>query len=72
MDSKSAHGASGQNHIYQSFDLEAWIPAGEHTIRYYALYTEFDYVGVSTEMARSISLSATDSALAHGCYLEEQ
>ena len=70
---ESAHGAAGQNHIYQSFDLEAWIPAGDRTIRYFALYTEFDYVGVSTEVARSISLSATDAALANvDDYLEGQ
>ena len=69
---ESAHGAAGSNHIYQSFDLEAWIPHGEHTIRYYALYTEFDYAGVTTDAARSISLAATDAALAYvDDYLEQ-
>jgi hypothetical protein len=62
---ESAHGAAGSNHIYQSFDMEAWIPSGDHTLRYFALYTEFDYAGVSTEAARSISLSATEAALAN-------
>jgi hypothetical protein len=70
---ESAHGAAGSNHIYQSFDMEVWIPSGDHTLRYFALYTEFDYAGVSTEAARSISLSATDAALANvDDYLEEQ
>ena len=70
---ESAHGASGSNHIYQSFDLEAWIPAGEHTIRTYSLYAEFDYAGVSSDAAMSLSLSATDLALANvDDYLEAQ
>jgi hypothetical protein len=68
----SAHGASGSNHIYQSFDLETWIPAGDHTIRTYSLYAEFDYVGISADAAMSLSMSATDLALANvDDYLEE-
>ena len=70
---ESAHGAAGSNHIYQSFDLEAWIPSGDHALRYFALYTEFDYAGVTNEAARSISLAATESALEYvDEYLETQ
>ncbi len=56
--SQSAHDEEGNNHIWQSFEIEFWIPEDQRTRRYFGIWTEVEYVGVTEDVARTLSLNA--------------
>ncbi|MDP6932399.1 MAG: hypothetical protein QGG40_05755 [Myxococcota bacterium] len=69
---ESAHGEAGSNHVWQTFEIEVWLPREDGSVRFYAQYAEADYAGVSDALARSLALSGAQNAMeAADAYLEE-
>jgi len=60
---ESAHDEAGNNHIWQSFEVEVWLPEDGGSTRYYAQFSEVEYAGVSGELARSLALSGAQNAM---------
>lgn len=60
---ESAHDESGNNHMWQSFEAEVWLPRDGGSTRYYAQFSEVEYAGVSDELARSFALTGAQSAM---------
>ena len=44
---ESAEGENGKTTIWQSYNVEAWIPSGKGTLRYQVLWSEADVAGAS-------------------------
>ncbi len=60
----SGHGEEGANHLWQDYELEAWIPDGEGgTLRLWAMWTEAEYSGISEDAAVALGRAALVSAM---------
>lgn len=62
---QEAHGENDANHIYQNYEVDLYLPAGQQTLRLFAVWTESDYAGLEPETAYSLSMTATADALQH-------
>ena len=53
---ESAHGEDGNNHLWQSYELDVWLPSsdGSETTRMMAMWSEGEYSGVSDDLAISL------------------
>ena len=60
---ESSHGEAGNNHLWQTFELEAWLPTENGSVRFFAHYAEAEYAGVSDDLAESLALSGAQSAM---------
>ncbi|MFT5682358.1 MAG: hypothetical protein ACI8RZ_003276 [Myxococcota bacterium] len=60
---EAAHGDSDSNHIYQSFEIDLYIPDGDQTLRLYGVWTESDYSGLDEDTAYNLSMNSTADAL---------
>jgi len=60
---ESAHGDADNNHMWQAYEVEVWLPTDRGTTRYYASYTEIDYAGISEEIGRSLGLQGAEDAM---------
>ena len=71
--SESAHGASGNNHLWQSFELEVWLPSSAGAVRFFVSYADAEYAGVSDDLGASLTLSGAQSAMeAADAYLDAE
>lgn len=59
----SAHGNSDANHIWQNYEVDVYLEAGQDTWRFYGIWTEAEYAGVNEETARNLSISSAVDAL---------
>lgn len=61
---ESAHGDSDSNHLWQDWEIEAWLPTDDGgTLRLWAMWTEAEYAGVSEEMAEVSGRAGLISAM---------
>ena len=60
---EAAHGDSDRNHVWQNFESEAWIRDADGTRRFYGVWTEAEYAGVSEDIGYSLTRSAAQDAL---------
>ncbi len=69
---ESSHSEDGNNHLWQTFEVEAWLPWDDGSVRFFAHYAEPDYAGVSDDLAESLALSGAQNAMeAADEYLDE-
>jgi hypothetical protein len=70
---ESGHGEEGNNHLWQDYELEVWLPVdGGGTRRLWSMWTEAEYVGVSDELAESTGRAALVNAMeAQDAWLEQ-
>lgn len=60
----SAHGDGDANHLWQDWELEAWVPGDDGgTLRLWAMWTEAEYAGVSEELAEISGRAALSRAM---------
>jgi len=59
---ESAHGEDGDNHLYQSYELEVWLPGGAGSLRLMDLWAEPDYQILSAEQVRDQTAIAIEAA----------
>ncbi len=60
---ESAHGDSDSNHLWQDWELEAWLPTEDGVLRLWAMWTEAEYAGVSEELAEVSGRAGLISAM---------
>lgn len=59
----SAVGTSGANNIWQSYEVDAWIPRDGATIRFYGVWSESEYSGLGEDAVWNLSQAAAVDAL---------
>ena len=61
---ESAHGDEDSNHLWQDWEIEAWLPTDDGgTLRLWAMWTEAEYAGVSEQMAEVSGRAGLISAM---------
>jgi len=60
-----SHGADGDNHIWQLFELDIYIPDGQATRRYFGVWAELDYAAIDAETAGNFLLGNIDDTIEH-------
>jgi len=69
---ESSHGEEGNNHLWQTFEVEVWLPSDEGSIRFFAHFADPEYVGISDEYAESMAILGAQGAMeAADEFLEE-
>jgi hypothetical protein len=60
-----SHGTEGENHIWQHFEIDVFIPDGQTTRRYFGVWTEPDYDAIDAETAGNFLLGNIDDTIRH-------
>ena len=71
---ESAHGEDGNNHLWQSYELDIWLPAENGgTLRMLAMWSEAEYAGVSDELGiNMVRMGIKEGLSAQDEYLSTQ
>ena len=67
---ESAHGEDGNNHLWQSYELDIWLPTEEGTQRMLVMWSEGEYAGINDDLMFSIArMGIQDSFAAQDAWL---
>lgn len=67
---QSAHGEDGSNHLWQSYELDIWLPTDSGSLRMLAMWSEGEYTGVGEDLAVSmLRMGMQDALTAQDAYL---